>query len=215
MRRLAVRRSMAIEMQLPASRKMIEYHGRDRHLYYFDGRKNPLGIEPGHDSPEIRVAGHHDASGMARVRREAILSKAVTHYDNAIVSDWADATDFSERVRQIERKIAEPGCIVLVAEAKSGMLGFAIADLENCELQALYTKANAIGGTGRALLAALEQRAFATIPFLVCDASLNAEGFYLANGYVEESRSDFVTRHGLVSRVVRMKKLGPRNGPSS
>jgi hypothetical protein len=189
---------------------MIEHHGgRDRHLYYFGRWKNPLGTEPGHESPKIRIAGHHDASGMARLRREAILSKAVTHYDDALVNDWADALDFHERVIQIERRIAEPGCLVLVAEATGEMLGFAIADLPACELQALYVKPSGFGGVGRALLAALEDRAFATIPFLVCDASLNAEGFYKANGYLEESRRDFFTQRGLVSRIVCMKKLRP------
>ena len=172
-------------------------------------------MKPAHDRLNIRFAGRDDASGMARVRREAILSKAVTHYDNAIVNDWADATDFAERVRQIEQRIVEPGCIVLVAEAGRDMLGFAMADLPTCELQALYARPNGSGGVGRALLATLEQRAFATIPFLACDASLNAEGFYKANGYVEESRNDFVTPSGLISRVVRMKKRHPRNGPSS
>jgi hypothetical protein len=63
-----------------------------------------LGIEPGHDSPKIRVAGHHDASGIARLRREAILAKAVAHCDDALVNDWADA---SERVMQIKRRIAQ------------------------------------------------------------------------------------------------------------
>jgi len=173
-----------------------------------------LGIKPIGNSLEIRLAGHSDASGMARVRREAILSKATTDYDQAIVNDWADAMDLPDRINQIEHAIADPGYVVVVAEAEGEMLGYAIANLRNRELQALYTKPNAIGGTGGALLAALEQRAFPAIPFLVCDASLNAEGFYRANGYTEESRNDFVTRRGLVSRVVRMKKLGPRNEPS-
>jgi GNAT superfamily N-acetyltransferase len=168
--------------------------------------------------PEIRIATRGDATAMTQARREAILSKAPTHYDQALVTDWADATNFHDRVRQIEQQIADPGRIVLVAEAGGAMLGFAVADLQNSELEALYTRPNDIGGVGRALLAALEQRAFATIPFLACDASLNAEGFYQANGYKEEARRDFVTRGGLVSRVVRMKKLRPdrsRDEPSS
>ena len=184
-------------------------------IYAFAERNNLLGIKPIGNSLEIRLAGHSDASGMARVRREAILSKATSHYDLAIVNDWADAIDLPDRINRIEHEIGDPGYVVVVAEAEGELLGFGIANLRNCELQALYTKPDAIGGTGRTLLAALERRAFAAIPFLVCDASLNAEGFYRANGYTEESRNDFVTRRGLVSRVVRMKKPGPQNEPSS
>jgi len=76
-------------------------------------------------------------------------------------------------------------------------------------------QAQSFGGVGGALLAALEDRAFATIPFLCCDASLDAADFYKANGYVEESHRDFVMPRGLVSRVVRMKKQSRRKGSPS
>jgi hypothetical protein len=202
-------------MQLPALGKMIESTVERLRLILFCATEKPLGVKPGRDSPEIRVAASSDATKIAHVRREAILSKAITHYDEAIVNAWADATDLAERVDQIEHAISDPGHIVLIAEIRGEMLGFAIADLPASELQALYVKPNPFGGVGGALLAALEDRAFATIPFLSCDASLNAQDFYKANGYVEESRKDFVMPRGLVSRVVRMKKQSRRNGPPS
>jgi GNAT superfamily N-acetyltransferase len=163
---------------------------------------------------EIRRAVPGEATAIVRARREAILSKAMTHYDRAILNDWADAMGASERVARIERKIVDPGFVVLVAEAGDEIIGFAMADLSKNELQALYTKSNQIGQVGQALLAALEQLAFETVPFLRCDASLNAEGFYKANGYTEECRKDYVSRPGgVVSRVVQMKKHRPNAGP--
>jgi hypothetical protein len=59
----------------------------------------------------------------------------------------------------------------------------------------------------------LEQLAFETVPFLRCDASLNAESFYKTNGYTEECRKDHVARPGgVVSRVVQMRKHRPNAG---
>jgi hypothetical protein len=163
---------------------------------------------------EIRRAVPSEATAIVLVRRKAILSKAKTHYDRVILDDWADAMGASERVARIERKILDPGFVVLVAEAGDEIIGFAMADLSKNELQALYTKANRIGKVGQVLLAALEQLAFETVPFLRCDASLNAESFYKANGYTEECRKDHVSRPGgVVSSVVQMKKHRPSASP--
>ena len=163
---------------------------------------------------EIRRAAPGDATAIVLVRREAILSKAKTHYDLAILNDWADAMGASERVARIERRISDPVSIVLVAEAGDEIIGFAMADLSKNELQALYAKSNQIGKVGQLLLAALEQLAFETVSFLGCDASLNAESFYKANGYTEECRKDHVSRPGgVVSRVVQMKKHRPSAPP--
>lgn len=163
-----------------------------------------------HGTLEIRPAVPNDATAIVRVRREAIVAKAAIHYDQAIVNNWADATDATDRIAQIERKISASGFIVLVAEAGGALMGFAIADLSNNELHALYVKPNEIGEVGRRLLAALENLAFEAVPYLVCDASLNAEKFYRANGYTGECRKDYVSRpSGVVSQVVQMRKRRP------
>jgi len=159
---------------------------------------------------EIRPAIAADATAITRVRREAILAKAASHYDRAILEDWADGRGTPVRLAQIERKISDPIFIVLVAKTGDDIIGFAIADLSSRELQALYVKPNQIGRVGRTLLAALEDIAFAAVPFLGCDASLNAEQFYKSIGYLEECRKDHVSSPGgVVSRVVQMKKHRP------
>jgi putative acetyltransferase len=173
-----------------------------------------VGMNSCNGTLEIRTAVQSDATEIVHVRREAILSKAASHYDQAIVEDWADAMDAADRIARIERNISDPGFVVLVAEAGGDLIGFASAALANHELQTLYVRPNQIGNVGRALLAALEKIAFETVPFLVCDASLNAEAFYKANGYIEECRKDYVSRPGgLASRVVRMRKHRPNAHP--
>src|SRR5665213_2802881 len=163
-------------------------------------------MEPSGSTLKIRPAVGGDAAEIVRVRREAILSKAATHYDQTILHDWADSADLG----RIRKRISDPDYVALVAEAGGEMVGFAMAALSRNELQALYTKPNPVGHVGRTLLAALENLAFRAVPFLVCDASLNAENFYKANGYTEECRKDHVSSDGVISRVVQMRKRRPQ-----
>ena len=154
----------------------------------------------------IRIARRGDAAGLVRVRRESILAKAAAHYDPVTLNDWADAPDAGRTAK----RISDPDYRVLVAEAGGEIIGFAMATISKRELQALYVKPNPIGNIGTAPLAAIEELAFQAVPFLVCDASLNAEGFYKTHGYIEECRKDRVSSSGnMVSRVVQMRKHRP------
>jgi hypothetical protein len=156
-------------------------------------------------APKIRSAVRGDVTEIVQARREAILAKAAGHYDPVILNDWANAGD-QER---IAKRISDPDHRTLVAEAGGEILGFAMAALSKSELLALYARPNQIGHIGRDLLAAIELLVFQAAPLLVCDASLNAEGFYKANGYTAECVKDFVSSSGIISRVVRMKKHRP------
>lgn len=158
---------------------------------------------------KIRAAVGNDAADILLVRREAVLAKAVSQYDPVILNDWANAVDAA----CIARQISDPDYRVLVAEAGGEIIGFAMAVLSSHELKALYTKPNPIGGIGGALLLEIENLAFQVTPYLVCEASLNVEGFYKANGYAEEGRNDRVSRSGVISRVVWMKKHRPNINP--
>jgi len=159
---------------------------------------------------EIRAARRADVTDIMRVRRQAILSKAASHYDPATLNDWADAGDAG----RMAKRISDPDYRALVAEADGEIIGFAVAAISKHELQALYVKPNPIGNIGAALLAAIEALAFQTVPFLVCDASLNAESFYKAHGYIEECRKDQVSSSGdMISRVVQMRKHRPNAAP--
>jgi Acetyltransferase (GNAT) family len=173
-------------------------------LGYFAGMKSS------HATVEIRAARSADVADIMRVRREAILAKAASHYDSVTVNDWADAADAGRTAQ----RISDPDYRALVAEAGGEIIGFAMVEISKHELQALYVKPNPIGKVGTALLTALEALAFQEVPFLVCDASLNAESFYKANGYIEECRKDRVSSSGdMTSRVVQMRKQRPNAAP--
>jgi hypothetical protein len=159
---------------------------------------------------EIRAARRDDVAGIMRARREAILAKAASHYDRVALNDWADAGD----VGRTAKRISDPDYRVLIAEAGGEIIGFAIAAISKRELQALYVRPNPIGNVGAALLAAIEDLAFQAVPFLVCDASLNAESFYKAHGYIVECRKEQLSSSGdMVSRVVQMRKHRPNAVP--
>jgi hypothetical protein len=162
-------------------------------------------MKSGRSMLKIRLAVGNDAAKILKVRREAVRAKAASQYDLAVLNDWANAVDAA----RIAKQISDPDYRVLVAEAGGEIVGFAMAVLSKHELKALYTKPNPIGGIGRALLSEIENLAFQATPYLVCEASLNAEGFYKANGYAEEGLKDRVSRSGVISRVVQMKKHRP------
>jgi Acetyltransferase (GNAT) family len=164
------------------------------------------GMNSGDSAFEIRAARLDDVDDIVRARREAILAKAAGHYDAVTLNDWADAGDASRTAK----RISDPDYRALVAKADGEIIGFAMAAMSKHELQALYVKPNPIGKIGTALLAAIEELAFRTIPFLVCDASLNAESFYKAHGYIVECRKEQLSSSGeIVSRVVHMRKQRP------
>jgi Acetyltransferase (GNAT) domain len=155
---------------------------------------------------EIRPARRADVDDIMRVRREAILAKAASHYDPVTLNDWAETADAG----RMAKRISDPDYRALVAEADGEIIGFAVAAISKRELQALYARPNPIGNIGTALLAAIEALAFQALPFLVCDASLNAESFYKAHGYIEECRKDQISSSGdMISRVVQMRKHRP------
>jgi putative acetyltransferase len=155
---------------------------------------------------KIRPAVHSDAAIMMLVHQEAIFSRAGAHYQPATLKEWA-AGATPDRIARVEQDIADPNFIILIAQAGDEVIGFAIAVPSKNELRAVYVKRNPIGKIGTALLADVEQRAFnAGAEWLACDASLNAEAFYKANGYAEESRADHLLSSGGTMACVRMKK---------
>jgi hypothetical protein len=120
----------------------------------------------------IRRAVRGDAAAMMQLHREAVFAKAAGHYPRAVLEAWAPGAT-RDRVARVEHEIADPGVIALVADAAGEVIGFAMAVPSKNELHAVYVKPNHIGGVGGALLAEIEQQAFAQTDHLACDASLN------------------------------------------
>jgi hypothetical protein len=161
----------------------------------------------------IRPARPSDATAMMHVHREAILSKAAGHYPQSTLDAWAVGAT-PDRVAGVGKQITDPEFIVLVAEAGDEVIGYGVAVPSHQQLRALYVKPNAIGRVGCALLSELEKHAFRAAEVLTCDASLNAAGFYGANGYTEQGRTDHVLSSGASVPCIRMKKVRPATSPN-
>jgi hypothetical protein len=156
----------------------------------------------------IRSAVGGDAPTLMQVHRKAVFSKATEHYPRTVLEAWAPGAT-AARMARLADEIADPDFIALVAEAAGDIIGFAMAVPSRDELRALYVKPNAIGRVGQTLLAEIERQSFARADRLACDASLNAEAFYAANGYSAECRSSQVLRQGAAIACVRMSKRRP------
>lgn len=156
----------------------------------------------------IRAARVEDAAVMLALHREAILSRAASYYPRATLEAWGTGPT-AERTARQERQIAEGDVVTLVAERDGELIGFGIAVPSEQRLRALYVKPNAIGRVGSRLLAALEERAFATAEFLACDASLNAVRFYEVHGYTAIGAVEHVLSSGVSVPCLRMRKARP------
>ncbi|MFY9657040.1 MAG: GNAT family N-acetyltransferase [Methylocystis sp.] len=158
---------------------------------------------------QIRLAHRDDAATLMRVHREAVFAKAAPFYDEAILESWSPGAT-PERVRRVEQEIVDPHYITLVAEHEGEVLGFATAIPSRNELRALYVKPNTVGCVGQRLLNYIEVLAFdAGAAYLEFDASLNAEAFYRANGYIEIGRADHVSDSGDASAAIQLRKIRP------
>jgi hypothetical protein len=161
----------------------------------------------------IRTAIKKDAAPIICAHRDAVFSKGAGHYSQTMLEAWALQMT-ADCVEQIEQDIADPDFIALVAEAEGNIIGFAMAAPERNELLAVYVKPNRVGFVGRRLLAEIEDKAFATAEFLMCDASLNGEAFYKVGGYKEKGRTEHAFRSGVTIPCIKMIKFRPSPYPN-
>ncbi|WP_168929238.1 GNAT family N-acetyltransferase [Crenobacter intestini] len=132
----------------------------------------------------IRPARVNDAKALVALHYAAVHAVSPGHYTPAQLAAWSPLPD-AARHAWLRGVICTPTLRVLVGEVDGQPCGFAIADLAEGRVNALYVApAHAGCGLGRALLAACEHalqaqgHAQGTVR-----ASLNAEAFYAAAGY--------------------------------
>lgn len=149
-----------------------------------------------------RRAEPADLQAMWDVRTRAVRVSCAAHYAPDIIDAWC-AAPAPERL---------PGLITaggaLVAEEAGSMLGYAILDLDNGEVDAVFVEPGQQGrGIARDLMAALEAMARQRgLRRLFLSASLNAEPFYQRAGFVSLRRESYPHRSGLQLDSVFMEK---------
>lgn len=151
---------------------------------------------------QIRKATEADEDATWRARTASIRCLCTSHYGEQLAEAWASAPRPDDFVAIIQDRD------FLVAEFKSGIVGFGFIHRQHAEMEALFVAPDfARRGIGTALLAALEAKARqAGLKRLSLSSSLNAVSFYEVAGYLAIEETTWHHPAGFNLRCVEMAK---------
>ncbi len=149
-----------------------------------------------------------EIKGILDVHYAAVHGEPVDYYEEEILDDWSPPVD-EQRIANFLNRPQKEDEVLRVATMDNGVVGFGIVVPRLSELRACYVLPR-LGrqGIGRALLSELER----TVQNAGCDwlnlnASMNAEPFYLANGFVADGLGRQPLPGGHEMSCVRMYKF--------
>jgi GNAT superfamily N-acetyltransferase len=153
----------------------------------------------------LRVATEADRRALWRIHFRSVSTLCQGAYSSHEVRTWVELLRPDGYLRPEQPRT------VLVAERGKCMVGFGQLDPLLGELEALYVSPEEAGqGVGSSLLSALEALAWqAGAPVMCLDASLNAEAFYRARGYVRLHSAHRILTPEVQLACVRMRKQRP------
>lgn len=155
------------------------------------------------DSLIIRTACIDDAKAIAECHQDAVEKKAATFYGANIISEWSSRPD---RIEKILSEIQNRDVIYVVASLDDYILGYGIAIPKALELKSLCARPNKVGRVGSSILAELlEQCKKLGCPYLDLSSSLNAEKFYLDNGFRALEKGQHILASGLAMDCIQMR----------
>lgn len=162
----------------------------------------------------LRLATIDDARSILEVHYAAVHANGPKspwqYYDDGILQAWSPEVN-DERVKSwVSRLKEKPDFeLITVAEEDQKLIGFSSFAPTLNELYACYVRPEAGGRkVGQALLAEIESQCRSIrLGWLTLDASLNAEAFYLANGYQADGLGSHALPGGMEMRCVRMYKF--------
>lgn len=159
------------------------------------------------DSFQLRSAIAADAERIAQVHFAAVHGSAAGSYPQEILKRWSPPVD-EARIALFRKAIEGGKELFVVAEDRDGVRGFGSVVPMMSELRAVYVDPPAgRHGIGSAILKHLEEAARQRgVLRLEMDVSLNAEPFYLHNGYTSVERSMHRLSGGGVMPCVKMFK---------
>jgi len=152
----------------------------------------------------IRIAVNTDYIEMDEVFRASAKALCIREYGRKTVLDWAGEA----RPERFTHSAPE-GCGQYVKVLKNKIVCFAELNIEKQLLLSLFVSPNHAGkGLGQEMLEYIFAKASAAgIKVLHVDSSLNAANFYLRNGFIKQSKSDFTTSNGTVLKSIKMSRV--------
>lgn len=138
-------------------------------------------------TPSIRPASSDDAERVCQIHLASIRELGASAYDERQVDAWASYPAPDRYTLSDDRRP------FVVAEADTGIVGFAQLDLDGAEVDKVYVDPDHVrGGVGSLLLGRIEDMARTDgLDALRVVASENAVSFYEAGGY---RRTDELTK---------------------
>lgn len=149
----------------------------------------------------FRAGNTDDVEQLWALRGRCVRQRCSSHYPPEVIAPWAA----SPPPLQYARLLAQGGCVV-AEEDGGGMLGFAVLDYQNNEVDALFVDPARSGqGVGQALMQQLLALADPARD-VVLSASLNAVAFYLRQGFIAEGEQAYPHPCGVALASVRMRR---------
>ncbi len=153
------------------------------------------------ESLVIRTASINDAKAIVECHKEAVEKRAAAFYDANIIAEWG-----KDNIEKILGEIQNQDFIFLVAEVDNYILGYGVANPSALEFKSLYTRPNKIGSIGVCILTELlEQCKKQGCHYLELSSSLNAEKFYLDNGFRVIQKGQHILDSGLAMDSIKMR----------
>lgn len=161
----------------------------------------------------IRPAAPEDSREILEVHFAAVHGQPQQYYDEAILEDWSPVVDEARIANYLSRPQIDEE-MVRVAVLDDNVVAFAVLVPAQNLLRACYVHPRVCRqGIGLRLLSELEKEGAAQgLAWINLNASLNAEPFYLAAGYVADGMGRQPLPGGNEMSCVRMYKFLPAEG---
>lgn len=158
----------------------------------------------------IRRALPGDAEAIWGMHTKCIRTLCSSTYSSEEIEAWCDALS-PERYREALRGDVD----FFVAHRGEEILGICIFSLPEGELFALYVSPSSVGqGVGTELLKYVESLGIRrSLPGLTVRSTVNAESFYIRQGFVPQREERHELPGGLSLRCIRMYKSFPGKRP--
>jgi putative acetyltransferase len=161
-----------------------------------------------HPGPHIaiRLMRPDEGQTFLDIHSRSVHGLASGAYPRNVIEAWAQPPT-AENLRRLSENADQE--IRLIAELDGVPVGIGALVLRESELRACYVTPDAARkGVGTAIVKEIERIASANnVTCLVLEASVNAETFYRAMGYVVISRGEHMLRSGDKMAAVKMHKL--------
>jgi putative acetyltransferase len=168
--------------------------------------KNNQGVRLPH---VLRLGLPEDALAILEVYRSAVHGLPEKFYSREVIGEWAPIKIRPEHVKRRAQEIASGETIVVMAEGQDGSVaGFGALEPGGALLRDVYVRPDrGHAGVGRTILKRLEDVARDMgLEMLNLTASVNAEAFFAANGFVVDSRGGIFLDSGVTMDCVLMHK---------